>query len=71
MASPWAVNFYGRMEWVVMNGLPFSFLDNEYNKLYTSFNPESRSLLNEISRTRGKNVEEKLTFCFQKQLVLP
>ena len=61
LASPRAVNIYGWMEWVVMNGLPFSFVENDYNKKYTSLNPISRPTLMKYLELVAEKVEQKIT----------
>ena len=61
VASPRAVNIYGWMDWVVMNGLPFSFVENEYNKKYTSLNPISRPTLMKYLELVEEKVEQKIT----------
>ena len=49
------------MEWVVMNGLSFSFVENEYNKKYTSLNPISRPTLMKYLELVKEKVEQKIT----------
>ena len=44
-----------------MNGLPFSFVENEYNKKYTSLNPKSRPTLMKYLELVEEKVEQKIT----------
>ena len=45
---------FGWLEWIIMNGNSFSFVDNEYNKKYSNLNsitrPTFMKYLNELTR---------------------
>ena len=55
-----AKNIYGWLEWVIMTGQPFNFVDNELNKKHTKFTPISRPSFMRYLQLLTKKVERKV-----------
>ena len=60
IVSKLAKNRYGWLEWIVVNGFPFSFVENEVSRRYTNLEPISRRTLLKDMQNLNVRVEKDI-----------